>query len=79
MYNVRISNAWYINIFESLLTLDVDEIRSSIVQTPKYLNPRVLKNDLEEHIIEDIERAYNLKLTTSAHNALTKIKTYFEK
>jgi len=66
------------NIFESLLTLDVDEIRSSIVQTPKYLNPRVLKNDLEEHILEDIERAYNLKLTMSAHNALTKIKTYFE-
>ena len=66
------------NIFESLLTLDVDEIRSSIVQTPKYLNPRVLKNDLEEHILEDIERAYNLKLTTSAHNALTKIKTYFK-
>lgn len=65
------------NIFESLLTLDVDEIRSSIVQTPKYLNPRVLKNELEKHILSDIERAYKLDLNFTAYNALTTIKTYF--
>lgn len=65
------------NIFESLLTLDVDEIRSSIVQTPKYLNPRVLKNELEKYILSDIESAYKLNLNSTAHSALTTIKTYF--
>jgi len=65
------------NIFESLLTLDVDEIRSSIVQTPKYLNPRVLKNELEKYILSDIESAYKLNLNSTAYSALTTIKTYF--
>jgi len=65
------------DIFESFLTLDVDEIRSSIVQTPRYLNPRVLKHEFEDVIMKEIERTYELELTSTAHKALTTIKDYF--
>ncbi len=66
------------NIFDSLLTLDVDEIRSSIVQTPKYLNPRVVKKfDLNRYILNEIERTFELNLTPTAYGALTTIKKYF--
>jgi len=43
------------NIFMSLLTLDIDRINSSIVYTPRYLNPSLLKLDFQEHIKEDIK------------------------
>ena len=65
------------DIFESLLTLDVDEIRSSIVQTPRYINPRVVKLYYESTIMNEIDKTFTLDLTPSAHHALTTIKEYF--
>lgn len=65
------------NIFESLMTLDVDEIRSSIVQTPKYINPRILKGNFLNHIMHEIERTSSLNLNPSAIKALNTIRTYF--
>ena len=65
------------DIFESLLTLDVDEIRSSIVQTPKYINPRVVKLYYESTIMNEIDKTFTLNLTPSAHHALTTVKEYF--
>ena len=65
------------NVFESLMTLDVDEIRSNIVQTPKYINPRVLKKNFLNHIMHELERTSSLNLNSSATKALNTIRTYF--
>ena len=47
------------NVFMSLLTLDIDRINSSIVYTPKYLNPSLIKLNFEEDFQKDLE---NLKV-----------------
>lgn len=46
------------NIFMSLLELDIDRINSSIVYTPRYLNPSILNLNFKDFIKEDIK---NLK------------------
>lgn len=43
------------NIFMSILTLDVDRINTSIVYTPRYLNPSLLKIYFENDIKKDLE------------------------
>lgn len=42
------------NVFMSLLELDIDRINSSIVYTPRYLNPSLLKLNFAEEIEKDI-------------------------
>jgi MoaA/NifB/PqqE/SkfB family radical SAM enzyme len=42
------------NIFESFLTLDFDWINSSIVYTPRYLNPSLIMFQYKDEIMQDI-------------------------
>lgn len=48
------------DMFESLLTLDFDWIDSSIVYTPRYLNPSVMMLEFKDHVLRDIENTYKL-------------------
>ena len=46
-----------VDIFESLLTLDADRINSSIVYTPRYLNPALMMQQFKDSVLDDIEQA----------------------
>ena len=46
-----------VDIFESFLTLDVDRINSSIVYTPRYLNPALMMQKFKDYVLADIESA----------------------
>lgn len=46
-----------VDIFESLLTLDADRINSSIVYTPRYLNPALMMQEFRDDVLADIELA----------------------
>jgi MoaA/NifB/PqqE/SkfB family radical SAM enzyme len=48
------------NIFSSFFTLDVDRIDSSIVYTPRYLNPAVLNLHFKDDVYRDIQKTYKL-------------------
>ena len=48
-----------VNVFESFMELDVDIISSSIVYTPRYLNPALMVLKFEEHVREDLIKARN--------------------
>jgi hypothetical protein len=48
------------NVFESFLTLDVDNINSSIVYTPKYINPALMMIEHKESVLEDIKKVKEL-------------------
>ena len=48
------------NIFESFLELDVDTINSSIVYTPKYINPALMMIEHRESVLKDISEAKNI-------------------
>lgn len=48
------------NVFESFLTLDIDWINSSIVYTPKYMNPAIMMFDFKEDVLKDIQATYQL-------------------
>jgi len=48
------------NIFESFLTLDVDYIESSIVYTPRYMNPALMTKHFREQIYNDIQKTYKI-------------------
>lgn len=65
------------NVFKSLLTLNVDGFKSSIVQTPRYINPRVLKYEFEKEILYQIEKTFKLNLTKNSYSSLQTIKEYF--
>lgn len=43
------------NVFESFLELDVNEISSSIVYTPKYLNPSLMMLKFKDEVLADLE------------------------
>jgi MoaA/NifB/PqqE/SkfB family radical SAM enzyme len=71
------------NVFESLLSLDIDEFHASLVYTPEYLNPTILMLHFKDDVLTDIENTYawlqqypigNLK--NEALDSLHKIKTY---
>jgi hypothetical protein len=71
------------NVFESLLSLDIDEFHASLVYTPEYLNPAILMLHFKDDVLNDIENTYawlqqypdgNLK--NEALDGLNKIKTY---
>jgi MoaA/NifB/PqqE/SkfB family radical SAM enzyme len=42
------------NVFRSFLELDVDTINSSMVYSPKYLNPSIMSTKFREYVVEDI-------------------------
>lgn len=49
-----------VNVFESFFELDINDITSSIVYTPKYMNPSVMMIDHAEHVLADIQEVKNL-------------------
>lgn len=48
------------NVFASFLTLDVDWIDSSIVYTPRYMNPALMTLKFKDYVYEDIQNTYKL-------------------
>lgn len=72
------------NVFESFLTLNMDWINSSIVYTPKYINPSIMMIHFQEYVKKDIADTYEKiaklgKQTTdviSARTALKNIENY---
>jgi MoaA/NifB/PqqE/SkfB family radical SAM enzyme len=48
------------NVFESFLELDVDMINSSIVYTPKYINPALMMIEHKESVLKDIKEARSI-------------------
>jgi hypothetical protein len=45
------------DVFESFLELDIDTINSSIVYTPKYINPALMMIEHRESVIQDLKDA----------------------
>jgi MoaA/NifB/PqqE/SkfB family radical SAM enzyme len=43
------------DVFESFLELDVDAINSSIVYTPKYINPALMVLEYKDYVLKDIQ------------------------
>jgi MoaA/NifB/PqqE/SkfB family radical SAM enzyme len=71
------------NVFESMMSLDIDEFDTAIVYTPEYLNPAILMLHFKDEILKDIDSTYtiieqhkNKKIKDEVLNGLTKIKTY---
>jgi MoaA/NifB/PqqE/SkfB family radical SAM enzyme len=48
------------NIFTSFLTLDIDYIDSSIVYTPRYMNPALMTLKFKDAVYNDIQATYKL-------------------
>jgi MoaA/NifB/PqqE/SkfB family radical SAM enzyme len=48
------------NIYKSIIPLNLTNIKTSLVQSPKYLNPCVLLFDYEKELREDFEDTQNL-------------------
>ena len=48
------------NIFASFLTLDIDYIDSSIVYTPRYMNPALMTLKFKDAVYNDIQATYKL-------------------
>jgi hypothetical protein len=42
------------NVFKSFLELDVDNINSAMVYSPKYLNPAIMSTKFKEYVKQDI-------------------------
>ena len=49
-----------VNVFESILDLDIDALNSSIVYTPKYINPALMMIEHKESVLEDIAEVKKL-------------------
>ena len=72
------------NIFNDFLDIDL-QIETSIVQSPKYINPSILKYDLYDELICDfemtknmIENHKNVKMKEVALRNLISIENYFK-
>lgn len=66
------------DVFESLTSLDVDSIDSSIVYTPRYMNPAVMMFEFKNFVIEDFAATYNMldgKLQNVSRKQLEKIQS----
>lgn len=44
-----------VNVFQSFFELDINDITSSIVYYPKYINPSIMMLEHAEHVLSDIE------------------------
>jgi hypothetical protein len=70
------------NVFESMLTLDVDLIECAMVYTPEYINPGILMNHFPDEVHKDINDTRemiensNSKLKESALKSLDHIEEY---
>lgn len=48
------------NVFKSFMELDVNYINSSIVYTPRYINPALLTMKFRSQVYEDIQKTYKI-------------------
>tara|TARA_B100002003_G_scaffold241634_1_gene263581 strand:- start:8 stop:931 length:924 start_codon:yes stop_codon:yes gene_type:complete len=80
------------NVFESILSLDIDEFHVSLVQSPEYLNPAIMMLHFKDAVLKDIEKTHTIieqyknkkmdstnligNIQNEAFNELNKIKTY---
>tara|TARA_B100000809_G_scaffold206974_1_gene209184 strand:+ start:490 stop:1791 length:1302 start_codon:yes stop_codon:yes gene_type:complete len=70
------------NVFEDMLTLDVDIIECAMVYTPEYINPGILMNHFSDEVHKDINDTRNMiensnsKLKESALKSLDHIEEY---
>ena len=70
------------NVFEDMLTLDVDLIECAMVYTPEYINPGILMHDFPDEVRKDIDKTRkmiensNSKLKESALKGLDHIEEY---
>jgi MoaA/NifB/PqqE/SkfB family radical SAM enzyme len=67
------------NVFQDLLSLDIDEFDTSLVYTPAYLNPAILMLHFKDEVLNDIENIYTWVQNNNHQRALeglNKIKTY---
>lgn len=46
------------NVFESLISLDVSFINSSIVYTPRYMNPAIMMLKFKDNVLKDFKETY---------------------
>ena len=54
------------NVFESFMTLDVDHINSSIVYTPRYMNPALMTMKFNDEVVQDIQNTYKIVMAEDA-------------
>ena len=70
------------NVFEDMLTLDVDIIECAMVYTPEYINPGILMEHFPDEVRKDINETRtmiensNSKLKESALKSLDHIEEY---
>ena len=70
------------NVFEDMLTLDVDLIECSLVYTPEYINPGILMEHFPDEVRNDIKETREMiensdsKLKESALKGLDHIEEY---
>ena len=74
------------NVFDSLMSLDVDVLDVAMVQSPRYLNPSILMIKFNEDVLTDIKKTYkiisqhkNKDLRNSAQAGLETIEKYITK
>jgi len=74
------------NVFDSLMSLDVDVLDVAMVQSPRYLNPSILMIKFNQDVLTDIKETYkiisqhkNIKLRKSARIGLNIIEHYIMK
>ena len=63
------------NLFASFLTLDVNHIDSSIVYTPRYMNPALMTLKFKDDVYQDIQNTYKI-INDENTKRLTNIKDY---
>ena len=63
------------NLFASFLTLDVNHIDSSIVYTPRYMNPALMTLKFKDEVYQDIQNTYKI-INDENTKRLTNIKDY---
>ena len=74
------------NVFDSLMSLDVDVLDVAMVQTPLYLNPSIIMTKFSKDVLADIKNTYkiisqhkNINLRESARIGLNTIEHYIMK
>ena len=74
------------NVFDSLMSLDVDVLDVAMVQSPRYLNPSILMIKFNKDVLTDIKKTYkiisqhkNKDLRNSAQAGLETIEKYITK
>jgi MoaA/NifB/PqqE/SkfB family radical SAM enzyme len=63
------------NVFESFMELDVDCINSSIVYTPRYMNPALMVMKFRDAVKQDIANTFEI-IKNEKHKRMNNLKDY---